>query len=62
MRRVLLARMVEVHRLAELDVRDRRRFIAVCTCGWVTEAMTTAGLAHASLDGHVGDVAASADR
>lgn len=61
MRRVLLTGMAAEHRLAELDVRDRRRFVAVCTCGWVTESMTTAGLAHACLDGHVDEVAASAD-
>jgi hypothetical protein len=54
--------MAELHRLAELDMRDRRRFVAICTCGWVTEAMTTAGLAHACLDGHVGEVAATADQ
>ena len=61
-RRVLLTDMAEVHRLAELDMRDRRRFVAVCTCGWVTEAMTTAGLAHACLDGHVGEVETTADQ
>lgn len=50
--------MAERHGLSELDIRDRGRFVAACTCGWVTEAMTTAGLAQACLDGHVGEVEA----
>ena len=41
------------HRLERIDFRRPARFTAVCTCGWRSEAMFSAGLAGALWDRHV---------
>jgi hypothetical protein len=44
------------HRLERIDFRRPARFTAVCTCGWVSEPMFSAGLAGALWDRHVDEV------
>ena len=41
------------HRLERIDFRRPARFTAVCTCGWRSEPMLSAGLAGALWDRHV---------
>jgi hypothetical protein len=41
------------HRLERIDFRRPARFTAVCTCGWRSEPMFSAGLAGALWDRHV---------
>ena len=44
------------HRLDRIDFRRPARFTAVCTCGWQSEPMTSAGLAGAVWDRHLEQV------
>jgi hypothetical protein len=44
------------HRLERIDFRRPARFTAVCTCGWRSEPMLSAGLAGALWDRHVEQV------
>ena len=44
------------HRLERIDFRRPARFTAVCTCGWVSEPMFSAGLAGALWDRHVDEL------
>lgn len=41
------------HRLDRIDFRRPARFTAVCTCGWRSEPMLSAGLAGSLWDRHV---------
>lgn len=46
------------HRLERIDFRRPARFTAVCSCGWRSEPMFSAGLAGALWDRHVEQLAA----
>lgn len=48
------------HRLDGIDFLPPARFLAVCSCGWRTEPVHTAGLAGAIFDRHVEEVAPAA--
>ena len=41
------------HRLERIDFRRPARFTAVCSCGWRSDAMFSAGLAGALWDRHI---------
>jgi hypothetical protein len=47
---------VTEHRLERIDFRRPSRFVAVCTCGWRSDPMFSAGLAGALWDRHVEQV------
>ena len=50
------------HRLEGIEFLPPARFVAVCSCGWQTEPVHTAGLAGAIFDRHADELAPAAVR